>query len=115
MRRRWVPAAAVLAALSLPAAADAYRYGVPVQRSSPWPEMRHDRRNTAASPVQAAYHGDRPWGFTTGKGIFSTPFVAGDGTIYVGSADTYFYAIAPKGHTRRREIGRASRRARVRS
>ena len=100
MRRRWVPAAAVLAALSLPAAADAYRYGVPVQRSSPWPEMRHDRRNTAASPIQAAYHGDRPWGFTTGKGIFSTPFVAGDGTIYVGSADTYFYAIGRDGHAR---------------
>src|SRR2546430_4379426 len=101
MRSRWVPAVVVAAGLLLPApAAQAYRYEVPVQASSPWPEMRHDRRNTGASPVRAAYHGGRPWAFTTGKGIFSTPFVGGDGTVYVGSADTYFYAIAPNGRAR---------------
>ena len=64
MRRLWVPAVVLTAFLLHAAAAGAYRYEVPVQRSSPWPEMRHDRRNTAASPVEAAYHGDRPWGFT---------------------------------------------------
>src|SRR2546423_12443851 len=98
MRSRWVPAVVVAAGLLLPAAtAQAYSYEVPVQASSPWPEMRHDRRNTGASPLHGAYQGDRPWAFRTGKGIFSTPFVGGDGRVYVGSADTFFYSIRPNG------------------
>ncbi|HKP91839.1 MAG TPA: PQQ-binding-like beta-propeller repeat protein [Thermoleophilaceae bacterium] len=86
--------------LGAPATAGAYRYEVPVQASSPWPEMRHDHRNTASSPVRARYRGDRPWAFRTGKGIFSTPFIGGDGTVYVGSADTRFYALRPNGRVR---------------
>ena len=62
--------------------------------------MRHDRFNTGASPIAGAYRGGRPWSFRTGKGIFSTPIVGGDGTIYVGSADTYFYALSPRGKLR---------------
>jgi outer membrane protein assembly factor BamB len=74
-----------------------YGYAVPVEQSSPWPTMRRDDRNTASSPVIGRYQGDRPWAFRTGKGIFSTPIVGGDGTIYFGSADTYFYAVSPRG------------------
>ena len=74
-----------------------YHYEVSVQASSPWPEMRRDRRNTGASPVRSTYRGDRPWGFQTGRGIFSTPIVGGNGDVYVGSADSWFYAIRPKG------------------
>ena len=48
----------------------------------------------------ARYRGDRPWSFKTGRGIFSTPVIGGDGTIYVGSADTYFYAISKDGRLR---------------
>jgi len=56
--------------------------------------MRHDRFNTGRSPIRATYHrGDRPWAFTTGKGVFSTPIVDRHETVYAGSADTYFYAI----------------------
>jgi outer membrane protein assembly factor BamB len=56
--------------------------------------MRHDRFNTGRSPIRAAYHpGDRPWAFTTGKGVFSTPIVDRHETVYAGSADTNFYAI----------------------
>jgi outer membrane protein assembly factor BamB len=77
-----------------------YGYETPVQQTSPWPTMRRDRRNTGASPVVARYGGDRPWSFKTGKGIFSTPIVGGSGTIFVGSADTYFYAISPRGKQR---------------
>ena len=73
---------------------------VPLDASSPWPEMRHDSRNTGLSPIVARYHGDLPWAFRTGRGIFSTPVIGGDGTIYVGSADTYFYAIYPNGRLR---------------
>src|SRR5436305_8795591 len=74
-----------------------YHYEVSVQASSPWPEMRRDRRNTGASPVRSTYRGDRPWGFQTGRGIFSTPIVGGNGDVYVGSADSWFYAIRPNG------------------
>ena len=73
---------------------------VPLDSSSPWPEMRHDSRNTGSSPIVARYRGDRPWSFKTARGIFSTPVIGGDGTIYVGSADTYFYAISTSGRLR---------------
>ena len=37
------------------------------------------------------------WSFQTGKGIFSSPVVGADGTIYFGSADKNFYAVSPSG------------------
>jgi outer membrane protein assembly factor BamB len=82
------------------APAQQFHYAVPVEQTSPWPTMRHDLRNTAASPIVGQYRGDRPWAFKTGKGIFSTPIVGGDGTVYVGSADTYFYAVSARGKLR---------------
>jgi outer membrane protein assembly factor BamB len=92
-------AVALGGSLAVAATAEAvdFHYGVPVQQSSPWPTMRRDLRNTAFSPVVGVYRGGRPWGFRTGKGIFSTPIVGGNGTIYIGSADTYFYAISRRG------------------
>lgn len=74
-----------------------FGYEVPVQPESPWPTFRRDQRNTGRSPLPAVYTGDAPWRFDTGKGIFSTPVVDGDGVIYVGSADHNFYAIHPDG------------------
>ena len=71
---------------------------VPTEQGAPWPSMRHDRFNTARSPIRAHYHqGDRPWAFRTGKGVFSTPIVDRDETVYAGSADSRFYAIH-RGH-----------------
>ena len=97
-------AAAAAAALSLvaPAAAPArghsYAYDVPVLAGSPWPEMRRDSRNTAESPIRGRYRsGDKPWAFKTGRGIFSTPVIGDDGTVYVGSADGNFYALGKDG------------------
>jgi outer membrane protein assembly factor BamB len=56
--------------------------------------MRHDHLNTGRSPIRAHYRpGDRPWAFQTGKGVFSTPIVDKNETVYAGSADSYFYAI----------------------
>ncbi|MGB8647876.1 MAG: PQQ-binding-like beta-propeller repeat protein [Anaerolineae bacterium] len=72
-------------------------YQVPVQADSPWPLFRRDQRNTGNSPLPAIYHGDKPWAFKTGKGIFSTPIVDSQGIIYVGSADHIFYALNPDG------------------
>jgi outer membrane protein assembly factor BamB len=74
-----------------------YGYDVPVQPDSPWPTFRRDRRNTGASPLPAAYQGDQPWSFQTGKGIFSTPVIDAEGRIYFGSADHYFYVLNPDG------------------
>ena len=94
-----VLSAATIAAA--PAGATNFHYAVPVQQSSPWPTMRRDLRNTAFSPILGVYRpGAEPWSFKTGKGIFSTPIVGGDGTIYVGSADTWFYAVGPNGKLR---------------
>lgn len=70
---------------------------VPFDPSSPWPVMRHDERNTGESPIGARYTGDRPWSYATGKAIFSTPVLGGNGTVYVGSADGYLYAISRSG------------------
>lgn len=63
--------------------------------------MRHDRFNTGRSPIRARYHdGDRPWAFRTRKGIFSTPIVGRDETVYAGSADSFFYAVGRGGKRR---------------
>ena len=59
---------AVRAAALLAAAAAA----APTQAGAPWPTMRHDTANTGRSPIAARWHGDRPWSFATGRGIFST-------------------------------------------
>ncbi len=82
----------------LPSAPNGYQ--APVQEDSPWPTFRRDQRNSGASPIVAAYQGDQPWAFKTGKGIFSTPVIDNQGAIYVGSADHYFYAINPNGSER---------------
>jgi outer membrane protein assembly factor BamB len=70
----------------------------PTQPGSPWPTFRRDLHNTGRSPLSVQYAGDNPWTFKTGKGLFVTPIIDAAGNIYVGSADHYFYAIAPDGH-----------------
>ena len=88
----------VIAALTC---ATAQAAGVPTQPGSPWPSMRHDSKNSGSSPLRARTRaGDRPWSFVTGKGVFSTPVVGPDETVYVGSADTYFYAVGRNGKLR---------------
>jgi len=44
--------------------------------------------------------GGTQWKFPTGRGIFSSPIVAADGTIYFGSADQTFYALNADGTPR---------------
>ena len=82
-------------------AARAYSYDTPVMKSSPWPAMRRDRRNTGSSPLRAKFDpGARPWRFRTGKGVFSTPVLDGGDTAYFGSADRRFYAVDRNGDLR---------------
>jgi outer membrane protein assembly factor BamB len=87
----------LLAPGAISAEAFGFSYDVPVQAHSPWPEMRRDSRNTASSPIRARYRGGKPWAFATKRGIFSTPVIGGDDTIYVGSADHNFYALRSDG------------------
>jgi outer membrane protein assembly factor BamB len=88
----------VVRASGLPTARHGHQ--VPVDEDAPWPLFRHDHRNTGWSPLVGHPNGDAPWSFATGKGIFSTPVIDGEGTIYVGSADHVFYAIGRDGRER---------------
>jgi outer membrane protein assembly factor BamB len=91
-----------VAALDGPVARAAPPYGweVPLDPASPWPKFRADARQTGRSPVRPAPSSARPWVFATGKGVFSSPVIDGEGTAYVGSADHAFYAIAADGSLR---------------
>src|SRR5665648_920459 len=88
------------AAARAPSTAPARAPASAARAPSPWPSMRHDRYNTAAGTIPTEYHGDRPWSFATGRGLFITPVIGGDGTVYFGSADHRFYALAGDGRLR---------------
>ena len=64
---------------------------------SPWPMFRHDLEHTGRSPYMGAQTGTLQWKFKTGNWVRSSPVIAQDGTIYVGSYDNYIYAIKPDG------------------
>jgi outer membrane protein assembly factor BamB len=66
---------------------------VPLQANSPWPKFRGDARQTGRSPFAHAATSSAPWKFATAKGIFSSPIVGADETVYIGSADRKFRAI----------------------
>lgn len=63
-----------------------------------WPAFRADHSNSGSKPYPSNYKdGAQPWSFQTSKGIFSTPVIDQDGNVFIGSADTYFYILSPKG------------------
>ena len=41
--------------------------------------------------------GTLKWRYLTGDGVYSSPAIAADGTIYVGSSDYHIYAVNPDG------------------
>jgi outer membrane protein assembly factor BamB len=87
-----------------PTALPTFAYAVPLDPHSPWPKFRRDEMQTGRSPLRPALGGAAPWTFHTGKGIFSSPVIDGDGTVYVGSADHSFYAIDRTGAERWRFV-----------
>ena len=91
---------AALIVLLLATGARADPFGVPLDPQSPWPKFRRDPLQQARSPVAPQDSGRARWAFRTGKGVFSSPVVDGDGTVYVGSADRTFYAIDRRGRER---------------
>ncbi len=79
---------------------DGGHFEVPLAPDSTWPKFRANARQDGRSWVTPVVGEGEPWSFPTGKGIFSTPVVAGDGTVYVGSADRHMYALNPDGSER---------------
>jgi outer membrane protein assembly factor BamB len=69
---------------------------VPLAKA-PWPKFRADARQTGRGAAHGSQAGGVFWSFKTQKGVFSSPVVASDGTVYVGSADRNFYAIRRDG------------------
>jgi len=65
---------------------------------SPWPMFHGNAKHTGLSPYDTSHvDGTVKWSFKTGAGIESSPVIGKDGTIYVGSHDSYLYAIKPNG------------------
>lgn len=64
---------------------------------SPWPKFRGNMRQDGLSNIIPDAATSSFWSYPTGKGIFSSPVIGADGTIYIGSADRYFYALNPDG------------------
>lgn len=62
-----------------------------------WTMFRHDIQHTGKSDYRVVYHPVLKWDYYMGGAILSSPAVASDGTIYVGSNDKYLYAVNPDG------------------
>lgn len=90
-----LPAIAVASCSS--SAGPAATPSVPLAKESPWPKFRGDAAQTGRTERRPQLSDAKPWTFATGKGIFSSPIVAADGTIYLGSADRTFYALREDG------------------
>ena len=89
-----------LGVLLLAACGPAAEPPVPLAPGDAWPKFRANARQDGRSEVRPTLAGGALWAFPTGKGIFSSPVVAADGTIYIGSADRTFYALWPDGSVR---------------
>jgi outer membrane protein assembly factor BamB len=77
------------------------RSGAPLAPGAPWPKFRRDEAQTGRSPIRPVRDdAAQPWVFATGKGIFSSPVIGADETVYIGSADRNFYAIDTAGRER---------------
>lgn len=74
-----------------------FDYDLPLDPLSPWAKFRANATQNGRSPVVPAENDLSPWVYQTGKGIFSSPVVDGDGNCYIGSADTNFYCFNPDG------------------
>jgi hypothetical protein len=85
----------LLASVAFLAAADLSR-AEPTE--SPWPTFKHDPQRTGQSVVNGPSIPEVRWTFKTGNPIgYASPAVDAQGTIYIGSSDSHFYAINPDG------------------
>jgi len=68
--------------------------------SAIWPKFQYDTANTGRSPNPSIIDPAIVWSFATEGYVRSSPVIAADGTIYIGSEDTRLYAINPDGTLR---------------
>lgn len=59
-------------------------------------EQAHNRRSPYPGPQTAHVR----WSYTTTEGLYSSPVIGADGTVYVGSNDKFLYALYPDGTLR---------------
>jgi len=63
-----------------------------------WPMFNYNTQHTGQCPYDTSKNkGTLKWKFETDGQIRSSPAIASDGTIYIESWDSYFYAINPNG------------------
>jgi outer membrane protein assembly factor BamB len=83
-----------------------YNFGEPSPSStrksyladSPWPMFRQNLDHTGLSPYDtSSNNGQLKWSFTANWYVDSSPAIASDGTIYIGSHDKKLYAINSDG------------------
>jgi len=68
------------------------------QNNAIWPMFHYNTQHTGRCPYDTSKNdGTLKWRYQTGYPIQSSPAIASDGTIYVGSDDHYLYAINPNG------------------
>ncbi|MDD5224935.1 MAG: PQQ-binding-like beta-propeller repeat protein [bacterium] len=70
-----------------------------VSSGSPWPKFRRDIQSTGASPYAGPVTNTLKWSYATGgaSGMWSSPAIGADGTVYIGALDNNFWAIKPDG------------------
>jgi len=61
------------------------------------PKFQYDNNNTGRSPFVGPQTANLVWNYTLGKGIYGSPVIGSDGTVYVGSWDNNVYAFYPDG------------------
>ncbi len=62
-----------------------------------WPMYHHAIQHTGRSPYNGPANPAQQWTLVTGSSIHSSPAIAADGTIYIGSWDKNLYAMNPDG------------------
>ena len=72
-------------------------FTVETSQRGDWWLFRHDPQHTGRSPFTGPNSPVEKWAFPTGSAIYSSPAIAVDGTVYVGSDDYYLYAINANG------------------
>ena len=65
--------------------------------SNDWWTFEHDLQHTGRSPFTGPSQPGVQWKFTGTGYVFASPVIGADGTVYVGSADGYLYAVNPDG------------------
>src|SRR5204863_10077294 len=62
-----------------------------------WPMFRHDAQHSGRNGLAPGSTGTVIWTYLTGAGVWSSPAIALDGTVYVGSLDRKLYALTGDG------------------